>query len=171
MKTISTFIVSIHSPRHRWLLQSLNMVPRPGQSLPPGPGGGLSHLRLHSCDPGPHVVLQMPQRSHSPQLPLITTKNVWMFAFFFLLLGFMVTIHQIYFFAIFHFLEGLPKKSRVHHSVIEKGNVSKYLDIMWQTFNNTVTIFTYLWIWAISDNIQSLQFLDIIQQTFNNNKS
>ena len=68
-----------YPPGHCRLLQSSFLVAEPGQWPPTGTGGIQSHLRLHSCDPGPHVVLQLPQRSHSPQLPLTTTKKGFIF--------------------------------------------------------------------------------------------
>ena len=55
-------------------LQSSILIGWPGQYLPPGPGGGHSHLRPHCSVPGPHVVLQLSQRSHSHQWPS-GTKN------------------------------------------------------------------------------------------------
>ena len=59
------------------MLQSSILISWPGQYLPPGPGGGQSHLRLYCCNPGPHDVLQLPQRLHSHHWPC-TSKNGWM---------------------------------------------------------------------------------------------
>ena len=56
--------------RHGWLLQTSILVGKPGQCPPPGTGGIQSHLRLHSCNPGPHVLLQLSHCSHSAQWQL-----------------------------------------------------------------------------------------------------
>ena len=54
----------IYPPGHCWLLQFSFLVGKPGQCRPPSPGPGQSHIRLYSCNPGPHVLLQLPKGSH-----------------------------------------------------------------------------------------------------------
>ena len=58
------------------MLQASLFDPRPGQSTPPSPGGGQLHLRPHRSNPGPHVVVQLSQRSHSHQWPGGTKNGI-----------------------------------------------------------------------------------------------
>lgn len=47
----------------------------PGQSRPPGEGGGLLHSRWRFRDPPPQDVVQVDQGCQSPQLPWAGKEN------------------------------------------------------------------------------------------------
>ena len=57
---------------HFWELQLSITAATPGQSAPPGEGGGLVQLRTRTCVPPPQLRLQSVQGSHGLQLPSTT---------------------------------------------------------------------------------------------------
>ena len=50
-------------------LQGMVCLSEPGQFSPPNLGGGLSHLRMRSRLPGPHLTEQKLHMFHEPQFP------------------------------------------------------------------------------------------------------
>ena len=62
-------ILGLNLPGQSDKLQGIICLSEPAQLLPPNLGDGLSHLRMRSLLPGPHLAEQKLHMFHEPQFP------------------------------------------------------------------------------------------------------